>query len=116
VHTRIIGRFGPGIKGEEQGLARRAPPSHHAGSLGGRDVPPILFAISRESRAMGLTKVWVEDGCILCNLCPEVAPEVFVLEDEHCWARPDADLDENEEEIRQAVIDCPVGVIHFEED
>jgi ferredoxin len=65
---------------------------------------------------MGLTKVWVEDGCILCGLCPELAPEVFVLEDDHCWARPEADLDEHEEEIRQAAIDCPVGVIRLEEE
>ena len=65
---------------------------------------------------MGLTKVWVEDGCILCNLCTEVTPEVFVIEDEHCWARPEADLDSHEEEIRQVAIDCPVGVIRYEEE
>jgi len=65
---------------------------------------------------MGLTRVWVEDGCILCNLCVELSPDVFVLEGEHCWARPDADLDTHEEEIRQAAIDCPVSVIQMEED
>jgi ferredoxin len=75
-----------------------------------------MFEVPLESRAMGLTKVWVEDGCILCGLCPELAPEVFVLEDEHCWARPDANFDLHEEEIRQAAIDCPVGVIEFEEE
>ena len=65
---------------------------------------------------MALTRVWVDDGCILCGLCPELAPEVFVMEDDHCWAKDDADLDSNEEEIRQAAIDCPVGVIRFQED
>jgi ferredoxin len=65
---------------------------------------------------MGLTRVWVEDGCILCNLCVEVSPEVFVLEGDVCWAKPDADLDAHEEEIRQAAVDCPVSVIHMEED
>src|SRR5258708_27897605 len=65
---------------------------------------------------MGLTRVWVEDGCILCNLCVEVSPEVFVLEGDHCWARPDADLDTHEEEIRQAAIDSPLTVIQMEED
>src|SRR6185436_3337395 len=44
-----------------------------------------------EREAMALRRVWVDDGCILCNLCAEVAPEVFVLEDEHCWVRPDAE-------------------------
>ena len=65
---------------------------------------------------MALTRVWVDDGCILCGLCPELAPEVFVMEDDHCWAKDEADLDSNEEEIRQAAIDCPVGVIRFQED
>ncbi len=65
---------------------------------------------------MGLTRVWVADGCILCNLCVELSPQVFVIEDERCWARPDADLDAHEEEIRQAAIDCPVSVIHLEEE
>src|SRR5690349_23451462 len=49
------------------------------------------------SPPMGLSRVWVEDGCILCNLCVEVSPNVFVIEGEHCWARPDADLDVHEE-------------------
>ena len=43
---------------------------------------------------MGLRRVWIEDGCILCNVCVEISPEAFVLEDEHCWVRTDADLDE----------------------
>jgi len=65
---------------------------------------------------MGLTRVWVEDGCILCNICAELSPEVFVIEGELCDVRPEADLDEHEESIRQAAIDCPVGVIRVEED
>ena len=46
----------------------------------------------------------------------QTTPDVFVLEGDHCWARPDADLDTHEEEIRQAAIDCPVSVILMEED
>ena len=65
---------------------------------------------------MGLSRVWIEDGCILSNVCVEISPEAFVLEDEHCYVRPDADLDEHEEAIRQAAIDCPVEVIRIEED
>jgi ferredoxin len=65
---------------------------------------------------MALSRVWIEDGCILCNLCVEVAPEVFVHEDEHCGVRPDAELDEHDEAIRSVVIDCPVSVIRYEED
>jgi ferredoxin len=65
---------------------------------------------------MGLSRVWIEDGCILCNLCVEISPESFVLEDEHCYVRSEADLDEHEEEIRQAALDCPVAVIRVEEE
>ncbi|MGH7724974.1 MAG: ferredoxin [Candidatus Eiseniibacteriota bacterium] len=65
---------------------------------------------------MALSRVWVEDGCILCNLCVEISPEIFVLEDERCYVRPEADLDSHEEEIRQAAIDCPVGVIKIVEE
>lgn len=65
---------------------------------------------------MGLSRVWIEDGCILCNVCVEISPESFVLEGEHCYVRPDADLDDHEEAIRQAAIDCPVEVIRIEED
>jgi ferredoxin len=65
---------------------------------------------------MPLARVWVEDGCILCKLCVEMCPEVFIVEDEVCYVREDADLDVQEEEIRQAALDCPVNVIRFEED
>lgn len=65
---------------------------------------------------MGLSRVWIEDGCILCNVCVEISPESFVLEDEHLYVRSDVDLDEHEEAIRQAALDCPVEVIRLEEE
>jgi len=65
---------------------------------------------------MALIRVWIEDGCILCNVCVELSPESFAIEDEHCFVRSEADFDENEEAIRQAAIDCPVSVIRIEED
>ena len=65
---------------------------------------------------MALSRVWVDDGCILCNLCVEVAPDVFVIEDDHCFVRAEAEIEEHEEPIRQLAIDCPVSVIRYEED
>jgi ferredoxin len=65
---------------------------------------------------MGLNRVWIEDGCILCNVCVEVAPEAFVFEDEIYDVRSDVDFEEHEEAIRQAAIDCPVSVIKLEEE
>ena len=65
---------------------------------------------------MGLSRVWIEDGCILCNVCVEISPESFVIEDDNCYVRSEVDLEEHEEAIRQAVIDCPVAVIRIEEE
>ena len=65
---------------------------------------------------MGLSRVWILDGCILCNLCREISPDVFATDDGHYFVQSDADLDAHEEEIRQAALDCPVDVIRFEED
>jgi ferredoxin len=65
---------------------------------------------------MSLSRVWIEDGCILCNLCVELCPATFVISGDLCDVRDDVDLDEHEEEIRQAAIDCPVSVIRVVED
>ena len=65
---------------------------------------------------MSLSRVWIEDGCILCNLCVEICPATFVIENDYCDVRSDADIDENEEEIRQAALDCPVSVIRVAEE
>jgi len=64
-----------------------------------------------------IRKVWIEDGCISCNVCSDIAPSVFLVEDgEDCIVRPDAArfFGNLQEEIEQAVEDCPVEVIKFE--
>jgi len=63
---------------------------------------------------MAIKKVWVEDGCISCGLCEEVAEAVFEV-DEVSNVKPGADYDANEDEIREAAEGCPVEVIQFEE-
>ena len=64
-----------------------------------------------------IRKVWIEDGCISCQVCQDIAPSVFLVEDgEDCIVRPDAarHFEPLAEEIEQAVDDCPVEVIKIE--
>ena len=64
-----------------------------------------------------IAKVWIEDGCISCNVCQDIAPKVFLVEDGlDCVIRPEAAqyFGSLREDIEQAAEDCPVEVIKFE--
>ncbi|MBM4118246.1 ferredoxin [bacterium] len=63
---------------------------------------------------MAITKVWIEEGCTVCNLCSDTAPEVFDVNDETCTIREGVDLSAFEEEIIQAAEECPVEIIKYE--
>ncbi|MHC5067773.1 MAG: ferredoxin [Planctomycetota bacterium] len=84
---------------------------------------------------MAVTKVWIEEGCIVCNACETTCPEVFHVTEETCTILPDVREDgvesENREEknplktefgdeladqIEEAAEGCPVEVIIFETD
>lgn len=84
---------------------------------------------------MGILKVWVEDGCTVCNECEEAAPEIFFVTDTTSivkgTAREDGVEGRNEDEqsllkaelreeweegIREAAAVCPVEIIKFEEE
>jgi ferredoxin len=82
-------------------LAARGRHPHHAR-------PPVGQAI---------TKVWIEAGCISCKLCQDIAPAVFLVDDDKdCVVRPDAArfFAGQREDIEQAMRDCPVEVIKLE--
>jgi ferredoxin len=83
---------------------------------------------------MAIVKVWIEEGCTVCNECESSAPDVFHVNDETSVikgeAREDGNTDENEEsksplidgmgaeleeEIKEAAEGCPVDIIKFEE-
>lgn len=55
-------------------------------------------------------KVAIEPGCITCGLCEFLAPDVFEVTDVS-HVKPDADVQEHEKEVMQAVESCPVQVI-----
>lgn len=64
---------------------------------------------------MPISKVWIEPGCIVCDLCEGHAAEVFRLTETACEIRPGAPLDGRlDEKIRIAAQECPVEVIRYE--
>lgn len=59
-----------------------------------------------------VSKVWIEPGCIVCNACEDIYPEVFEVKADTCYIRPNAPLD-NGLRIQEAAEACPVEVIKF---
>ncbi|MEM7309466.1 MAG: ferredoxin [Planctomycetota bacterium] len=70
---------------------------------------------------MTIRRVWIEEGCISCNLCEDLAPEVFEVPpgsesktrkkyERHLKS---ADV---QEKVQEAADSCPVEVIQVEKD
>lgn len=59
-----------------------------------------------------VTKVWIEPGCIVCNACEGIFPEVFEVTDTTCLIRPGAPLNDGLR-IQESAEACPVEVIKF---
>lgn len=64
---------------------------------------------------MAIKNLRIEEGCILCGLCEETAPDVFQMGDDNTFIIEGADINKNEDEIREAADSCPVDVILFDE-
>lgn len=62
-----------------------------------------------------IAKVWVEEGCLICQACEMVCPAVFVVEDTS-MVRPDASIhfDSQRDAIEEAKEACCVEVIKIE--
>jgi NADH-quinone oxidoreductase subunit C len=81
---------------------------------------------------MAITKVWIEDGCIVCNACEAECPDVFHVLAETCVIRGESRQDGTEDTnqgkaplkvevgsgleaaIKAAAAGCPVSVIKYE--
>ena len=63
---------------------------------------------------MAITKVWIEEGCTACGLCSELCPEVFELNNEATVIKG-VNYSEYEQQIKEAVENCPVEVIKYNE-
>jgi len=55
------------------------------------------------------------ETCIGCGMCLSVAEDVFVMEENIVTVNKEADFEENEEKIEEAVNVCPVGAISVEQ-
>ena len=83
---------------------------------------------------MAITKVWIEEGCIVCNACEAECPDVFHVTEDSCHIKGDARQDGKESENRDekaelkpdlqtsleeaivaAAASCPVEVIKFDQ-
>ena len=68
---------------------------------------------------MAIRKVWIDEGCISCNLCEDLVSEVFeVRAGETCKPRRGYEKrlaeDGMEERVEEAAESCPVEVIQLE--
>lgn len=63
-------------------------------------------------KAMAISMVWIEEGCISCGLCEEICPEVFKLE-EQAVVIEGVDYSVYENKIKEAAESCPAEVIKF---
>lgn len=59
-----------------------------------------------------VSKVWIEPGCIVCNACEGIFPEVFEVTSTTCLIRPNAPLNDGLRILESAEA-CPVEVIKF---
>lgn len=59
-----------------------------------------------------VSKVWIAEGCIVCNACEDIYPEVFHVQANTCIIRPNPPLD-NGLKILEAANACPVEVIKY---
>lgn len=59
-----------------------------------------------------INKVWIEPGCIVCNTCENIYPEVFDVKATTCVIKDQAPLDDGLK-IQEAAEACPVEVIKF---
>ncbi len=66
---------------------------------------------------MALKKVWIEEGCTACELCVDISPDVFEMDenDDTAIVKDTADLSVNRNSIKEAAASCPVEVIQYEE-
>ena len=64
---------------------------------------------------MAITKVWIEEGCIVCGVCEATAPDVFEMGDKDtAVVKKGVNYNEYEDKIIEAADNCPVEVIKYE--
>lgn len=59
-----------------------------------------------------MKKLRIEPGCTTCGLCEFIAPNIFEVTD-ISHVKPDAPIEKYEQEIADAIEQCPVQVITY---
>jgi ferredoxin len=59
--------------------------------------------------------VWIEKGCIACERCIAICPDIFEIRDDYAQVKDDVNLDVHRNAIKEAAAECPVQVIQYEE-
>ena len=67
---------------------------------------------TENQKNFSVSKVWIDPGCIVCDACEAIYPEVFEVKEDTCVIRPDAPLNDGLR-IEEAAEACPVEVIKF---
>jgi ferredoxin len=60
-------------------------------------------------------KVWVDPGCIVCDLCSDVCPDVFEVTDKDVFIKPEGEFhpEAHSKGIVESAVGCPVSVIKY---
>jgi len=61
-----------------------------------------------------VTKVWIDEGCIVCDACETTCPEVFEVTEDTCLIKDGVNPNDFSEDIIEAADGCPVDVIIYE--
>ena len=69
-------------------------------------------AVAAAVENYSVSKVWIEPGCIVCDACDAIFPEVFEVTDSTCIIRPRAPINDGLK-VQEAAEACPVEVIKF---
>lgn len=67
---------------------------------------------------MTIKKIWIDEGCISCNLCEDLCPDVFAVPAGGTSTVKDGwkqRVPSHEDQIREAAESCPVEVIKVED-
>lgn len=67
---------------------------------------------------MPIKKIWIEEGCISCNLCEDLCPEVFSVPPgatSQVKAKWKKFIESHRDQILEAEECCPVEVIKVED-
>ena len=76
------------------------------------DFAPAGGGAAASAENFAVSKVWIEPGCIVCDACEGIYPEVFEVLEDTCIIRPDAPLHDGLK-IEESAEACPVEVIKY---